>query len=198
MYNYGEVDRAKPERVKAVLIFNKLNGVFLSATTIGIELCDVNSNLCIYLEDMIDLQNDVVEGGLKIAEDGTWSKDYKILAEHETKQTVYESELDTQVAYKITKRYPVIEQVNILARAINKLAKEHGVEMEEMDELLDYIRLVKDTSKVHKKFYQESEHYDYISNRDEENLEVSKFEGGLHEATGPRTISGGRIFSTHG
>lgn len=194
-YRYGLVPEAEVNIVKAVLIFNRLNGMYLGAASLDISLCDIDHPHCIYVEDEMDIVNDVVEGGLKIHGDGSWTKDYEVLRPHERKVVIYESELDNQMAYKITKRFTVVEQVNILSRAILKLAAEHGIELDELNEMLDYITLVKETSKNQKEFYANHPDYEYSTNEQTVELEASRFEGGLHEAIGPRTITGGRVFS---
>lgn len=194
-YRYGLVPEAEVDIVKAVLIFNKLNGMYLGAASLDISLCDLDHPHCIYVEDEMDIVNDVVEGGLKIHGDGSWSKDYKVLRPHERSVAIYESELDNQMAYKITKRFTVVEQVNIISRAILKLAAKNDVELDELTEMLDYISLVKETSKNQKEFYANHPDYEYYTNEQAADIEASRFEGGLHEAIGPRTITGGRVFS---
>lgn len=194
-YRYGQVPDPEVNIVKAVLIFNRLNGVYLGAASLDISLCDIDHPHCIYVEDEMDIVNDVVEGGLKIHGDGSWTKDYKVLRPHERSAAVYESELDEQMAYKITKRYTVVEQVNILSRAILKLADKHDIELDELNEMLDYISLVKETNKNQKEFYANHPDYEYFTNERATEIEASRFEGGLHEAIGPRTITGGRVFS---
>lgn len=194
-YRYGQVPDPEVNIVKAVLIFNRLNGVYLGAASLDISLCDIDHPHCIYVEDEMDIVNDVVEGGLKIHVDGSWTKDYKVLRPHERSAAVYESELDEQMAYKITKRYTVVEQINILSRAILKLADKHDIELDELNEMLDYISLVKETNKNQKEFYANHPDYEYFTNERATEIEASRFEGGLHEAIGPRTITGGRVFS---
>lgn len=194
-YRYGQVPDPEVNIVKAVLIFNRLNGMYLGAASLDISLCDVDHPHCIYVEDEMDIVNDVVEGGLKIHGDGSWTKDYKVLRPHERSVAVYESELDKQMAYKITKRFTVVEQVNVISRAILKLAAKHDIELDELNEMLDYISLVKETCKNQKEFYANHPDYEYFTNEQATEIEAARFEGGLHEAIGPRTITGGRVFS---
>ena len=194
-YRYGLVPEPEVNIVKAVLIFNRLNGMYLGAASLDISLCDIDHPHCIYVEDEMDVVNDVVEGGLKIHGDGSWTKDYKVLRPHERSAIVHESELDQQMAYKITKRFTVVEQINVLGRAILKLATKSNVELDELTEMLDYINLVKETSKNQKEFYANHPDYEYYTNEQTAELEASRFEGGLHEAIGPRVITGGRVFS---
>ena len=166
LYKYSRIPEPESKSVKVTLIFNRLNGVFLSATNLPLDLCDQDDIHCIYVEDMMDLYDEEVVGGLVIAEDGSYTKDYEIIHRDLMKTKIYESQLDTTVATKITVRYPLVEQVNILGRALKKLAEVSNVELTELEELLDYIKLVKDTNKVYKEIYANSPDIEYISNEE--------------------------------
>jgi hypothetical protein len=172
-------------RQRVILVFNKASGEPLAqfpwmdpATLSGQELY-------IYEEGQFDLLEDEVEGTYP---------DYVIKNKLEGPQKVYEAQLDTQVAYKITKAYPVAEQVNIVGRAVQLLAKEHGIELPELAELLDFIAEVKQLNKVQKEHYIESPDYIYITNAESEEAAARRYAGGVHESLGPRTIEGGRVF----
>ncbi|MFO5520776.1 hypothetical protein ACLBP3_29600, partial [Klebsiella pneumoniae] len=69
--------------------------------------------------------------------------DWKIVPKEEAPQVITEDHLNSKVAYKITERYPVTEQINILARAIKQLAEKYGQELDEPHAMLHYNDLVK-------------------------------------------------------
>lgn len=194
MLDYGVIPEGNPGRTTCVLIFNRLSGVFIAATSLPISKCDTTSPTIAYIEEEFDLVNDVVDGKLDVAEDGTYEKNYVVRDRNDGPTDVFESQLDNQMAYKITKKYPLAEQVNILGRSIVKLAEEAKVELPELEELLDYIKLVKDTNRTQKEFYRDSEHFNYITKKQAAEDEVARFEGGLHEQLGPRAIEGGSVF----
>lgn len=184
-------------RVDAVLMFNKLNGMYISAINLAPEeYCNIDTTFYTYRIAKFDFVNDVVEGQLTLQEDGTFSDDFKVIDKSEQKQVVNELQLNTAAEYKITKRYPVIEQVNVLSRAISKLAEQLGVELTELDEMNDYIKLCLDVNAAQKEFYRESPDVIYITDEERIESESRRFEGGLHEAVGPRTLTGGTIFKT--
>jgi hypothetical protein len=182
-------------RTKCILAFNRANGVFLVAMSYVDPSKLGGHEFQIFVEDEFDILNDTVVGGLNIAEDGGYTKAYKIVETASLPMTVYESQFDAAVSTKITKRYPVAEQVNVLGRAINRLSEKVGVEQEELAEMLAYIKLVKDTNRVQKEFYRDSPDHIYVSNAELAEQEAATFEGGIHEALGPRIAEGGRVFS---
>lgn len=192
--SFGRVPSADLTRTKTTLIFNRLNGVFISATDLPIDLCDANDLYCIYTEELMDLNNDEVAGSLIINEDGSWEKDYKVITHKEATFKVHESQMNAIVAYKITKKYTVVDQINILARLVKKLADEANIDTSELDEYVEYIRLVKDTNKAHREFYISNPNVEFITNEEQANRDASKYEGGLHEIIGPRTVGGGTVF----
>lgn len=174
-------------RQRAILAFNKANGIWLNAmswsdpTTLG------GQEFTTFVEAEFDLWNDKVLGTYP---------DYQIVNSADAPKEVFESQLDTMLSAKITEKYPLAEQVNILGRSINTLAAEHGIDMPELAELLSYISLCKQNNRISKEFYSGSPDYVYISNEQKADDESARYEGGLHEALGARIISGGRVFAT--
>ncbi|MCY1434633.1 hypothetical protein D9M71_506990 [compost metagenome] len=180
-------DLTSGQRVRALLMFNKANGKFIAAigwndpTTLG------GHDHILFIEEQYDFINDKVVGDYP---------DYKVMDQSAGPQTFYESQADAAMSAKITKRYPVVEQVNVLARAVAVIADKLGVsaEISELTEMVEYIKLCKDVNASTKEFYSESPDFVYISNEQLAAEENAKYEGGLHEAFGPREISGGRVF----
>jgi hypothetical protein len=188
MYNETVLsDMTSGERVRALLMFNKVNGEFIAAlswndpTTLG------GQDYIQYVEAQYDMTNDVVKGKYP---------DYKIMNKNEGPQPYYEAQADAVMSAKITKLYPVVEQVNVLARALGILAEKLGVteELSELTEMVEYIKLCKEVNASTKEFYSESPDFIYISNEELAIQENARYEGGLHEAFGARTITGGRVF----
>lgn len=197
-YRYGEIQKAEYERQTVTLIFNALNGAFLSATSVPYSDVDVTDPLCIYVVDEMNLIEDKVVGGLKIEhnEDGTytWEADYKIMPQDDGTITIYESQMDMFVAESITKRYKITDQINILAKSIKILADVAGINIEELEEYLDFVEEVKDTNRKHIEQLKEQEGYEFISNEELAEQQRLTYEGGIHERIGGREIMGGRVF----
>lgn len=188
MYNLSTLNEmAGGKRVPCSLFFNKLNGMFLHASSlVNLEEISNQEYVTIVTADF-DLINDKVVGCYP---------DYKVMDRLEGPQTFYEAQADAAMSTKITKKYPVVEQVNVLGRAIAALAAATGTEMTELTEMLEYIKLCKDINANTKEFYSESPDFIYVSNAELAETDAARTEGGLHELYGPRTITGGRVFST--
>jgi hypothetical protein len=175
------------ERVRSLLMFNKANGEFISAISWNDPATLGGQDYILFVEDQYDMMNDVVKGKYP---------DYKVVNKNEGPQPYYESQADAALSAKITKMYPVVEQVNVIGRALAILGEKLGVmdKLGELTEMIEYIKLCKDVNASTKEFYRESPDYIYISNEELAAQENARYEGGLHEALGPRTISGGRVF----
>jgi len=171
----------------AILQFNRTSGAFIVALHAeGIDISTLGAqDLFVYVEDEWDFSSSEVVGNYP---------DYKVVNKDELPAKVYERNLDALARDKITKRYPVIQQVNVLGRAIMALSKEMGVEQDELEELLDYILEVKKGNQARKEFYAASPDYEYISTEQEDNQQSARLDGGVHELYGPRPTSGGRVF----
>uniref|UniRef100_A0AB39CCV5 Uncharacterized protein n=1 Tax=Pseudomonas phage RVTF4 TaxID=3236931 RepID=A0AB39CCV5_9VIRU len=177
----GEV----PVETNAVLAFNRIGGAFFfSVANVKIEDLSGEEHL-VYVEANFNATTQEVIGNYP---------DHQIVNKSDLPEKIYESELDKQMAQKITKVYPLAEQVNILGRAIQVLAKEHNIVLEELEEMLDYIQLARETNREQKVSYAADPGYQYISNDELERKNEELYAGGLHEVLGPREITGGRVF----
>lgn len=186
-----------PGRNPAVALFNKQNGLFISVSSyLPSDMDKIDKNLYFAREVEFDFVNDMIEGDITINADGSTTDDFKVIDKSEAKPVVYETQLNSRAEYKITQRYPVIEQVNILSRAIRTIAEKTGTELPELDELTDYIKLCLETNKTQKEFYRDSPDVVYVSEEEHAETESARFEGGLHEIVGPRDITGGSVFKT--
>ncbi|MNB83831.1 hypothetical protein D3C75_306730 [compost metagenome] len=187
MYNEALLaDLTSGQRIRALLMFNKANGEFISAISWNDPSTLSGHEYITFVEDQYDMMNDVVKGTYP---------DYKVVNKNEGPQPYYESQADAVMSAKITKMYPVVEQVNVLGRAILLLEEKTGCKLDELTEMLEYIKLCKEVNATTKEFYRESPDFIYISNDELAAQENARYEGGLHEAFGPKEITGGRVFS---
>lgn len=193
-YRITDVGNVQSMKEKVVLVFNRLNGLFLMVSNVPYEMTDLNDPHCIYIQAEMNMTEEEVEGHLKINDDGSYVPEYKIVRIDERIPTIHEEQLDNHVAYKITERYTVVKQINILTDVIKRLAVEAGLETEELDEYIEYVKLVKQTNNDRKQFYKETDTVIYVSKEQMAEESIAKFEGGLHEVIGPRTIDGGTVF----
>lgn len=182
------------DKVKVLLMFNRTSEVFLqSVGYLPLDAFDAKSREhTIFVEAEMGTYDVVVSN--TPGKQPTLS-DWKIVPKEEAPQVITEDHLNSKVAYKITERYPVTEQINILARAIKKLAEKYGQELNELEEMLDYIDLVKRTNRAHKEALIESPDVIYKSREDLDAEKAHRYAGGLHELIGPRKIDQGRVFS---
>lgn len=171
-------------KIRALAQFNKISGALVSIMQY-VDPERLSHEYFLYKEIEFDFENDILVG--------TYS-DFKIIPKDQAPIVITEPSLDAMARDKITKRYPVIQQVNILGRAIMKLSEHLGIEQDEMEEMLDYIAEVKHANKLRKEYYQENPNYEYKSQADLDAEEAARLEGGLHEAYGPRPTEGGRVF----
>lgn len=193
-YRITDVGEVQSTREKVVLVFNRINGLFLMVSNVPYEMTDVDDPHCIYIQDEMNMTEEEVKGHLKINEDGSYVPEYKIVKIDDDIPTIYEEQLDNHVAYKITERYTVVKQINILTDVIKRLAVEVGLETEELDEYIEYVKLVKETNNERKQFFKETDTVTYITKEQMEEESIARFEGGLHEVLGPRTIDSGTVF----
>lgn len=179
------------------ILFNRLNGMFITTLSIPIEECEADEDVYIRVEcpGGFDSGKDIIVGGLTIHEDGSYTPNFEIKDQHEVmSRRITESQMDTNCAYKITKRYPIVKQLNVLSEALTKLATHAGVELDDLAEMLDYIKQCRTTNQTKKDFYAESPDWDYVTNEQNAEDQALRLEGGIHEKIGPRPITGGSVF----
>lgn len=182
-------------KARALLQFNKITGAFVSALSY-VDPLTLNNEYFHYADQEFDFHNDAVVGEYP---------DYKVVDKLTLKPTIYEAQMDLMVQDKITKVYPVIKQVNVIAHAVNALAQavvrlqpdadpELLDAMHQLNEMRDYINEIKQTNDLRKEFYATSSDFDYQTIEDLEQVFERQLEGGLHEAYGARQIKGGSVF----
>lgn len=183
-------------KLPMLVIFNRVNGEHLWNVSKTDYAPEYDQNLFIVREaEMSPVEDDVI-GKIIVYDDGTLKDDWQVVKRSEQPEVITERNLNMTAEQKITKKYPIVDQINILSRAIKLLGDKTGVELEELDEMLSYIKLTTDINRTQKDFYREQSSVRYLS--DEEIAEESsrKMEGGVHEWIGPRPVTGGRVFGT--
>ena len=99
---------------RVLLQFNKISGAF-TAVIGWVDPTTLNNDFFIYVEhEAFDFNNHEVRGTYP---------DYEVVERSQVALTVYESQLDLAAQQKITKRFPVINQVNMIGNAIENLGR---------------------------------------------------------------------------
>lgn len=189
-------------RVTATALFNRINGLFVTVLAMSIEDSQYNKELYEGREVEFDFNRDVIVGGLTVNDDGTYTDNFKVTPADEQQEVIYEQMLNLQAEQKITKRYPLVDQVNILTQAIQRLGKELDLnetdEFKALSEMTAYIAQVIQANKARKAFYSENPDVTYVTDEEFATEQAARLDGGIHEAIGARSIAGGRIFGTEG
>lgn len=187
-------------RISATALFNKQNGVFITPISIPLEESQYDKSLYEGRSILFNFAQDVLIGGLIKNADGTFSDAFTVMKQSEQKEKIYEKMLNMQAEQKITKVYPLVNQINLLVKAIQRLGTEHDLlehpEFTALSEMVSYIDQCIATNQAKKEFYSESPDVDYISDDQLKAELAAKMEGGIHEALGPKPITGGSIFGS--
>jgi hypothetical protein len=182
---------------KVLLQFNKVSGAFTSVLG-WVDPATLNNEYFIYVEhEAFDFQNHEVRGTYP---------DYTIVDRVQAELPIYESQLDLAAQQKITKLYPVINQVNNIGNAIEHLGRvvqgllgdnpdpQLAAALTVLDEMNDYVSEVKAANTQRKAYYAGSSAHVYISLEQEAADQEAQLEGGLHEAYGAKEVTGGTVF----
>lgn len=195
------IQREYPNRIPATALFNRLNGELVSVTSSPLGEAQYDENYYIGRPVMYDFgaNGDKIEGNILISENGVITDNFKVLAADEQTPTIYEAQLNAMAAQKITKNYPLTKQLNLLVACVNRLGKEHDLlETEEFDalnEMIEYVNYCVQVNQTKKEHYANDPTVNYVSDEAAAEAQSRSMEGGVHEAIGPRTITGGRIWS---
>lgn len=193
--------REYPNRIPATALFNRLNGELVSVSSSPLGESQHNEEYYIAREVMYDFgaNGDKIEGNILISPNGVITDNFKVLAADEQTPTVHEAQLNAMAAQKITKKYPLTKQLNLLVACVNRLGEEHGLlETEEFDtlnEMVEYINYCVQVNQTKKEHYANDPTVKYISDEAAAEAVSRSMEGGIHEEIGPRTITGGRVWS---
>lgn len=188
-------------RVPATALFNRLNGEFVTITNVSPEESQHDQEYYIHRAIEFDFteDGDTLIGNLIINPSGTVTDNFKVVPKAEAPVVVTEAQMNAMASEKITSRYPITQQINLLTRAIQRLGEENGLgeteEFQELFEMTEYIKYCLQVNKTKKEHYASDPEVHYESSEDEAARISRSMEGGIHEALGPRKISGGRVFS---
>jgi hypothetical protein len=185
-----------PSASRVLLQFNKISGV-LTAVLGWVDPQTLNNDYYVYADvESFDYNTQEVVGTYP---------DYEIRDKAAAGAVLYERQLDLAAQQKITKAYPVINQVNNIGNAITELGRvmrgllqepDPALEaaLDKLEEMNAYITEVKDANNERKAYYADAEGYTYVTIADEEQSMADQLEGGLHEVYGAKSISGGTVF----
>lgn len=180
---------------RVLLVFNKHSGAYIAAISYADPSTLGGHDVSEFVEDLMDIHEDEVLSASNPGRTPPTIDDYKIVKRSEAPMIVTEQILNNRVANKVTQVYPVVEQINVLARAIKILAEKANVELEELDEMLDYIDLVKQTNAAQRETYMNHESIIYKSNAELAAEQAQRLAGGYYQHLGPQQRSKGSIFS---
>ena len=167
--------------MKVWIQFNKTSGAYVNAFQyVPSEI--LNHKYFTYAEAEMDLTTQVVIGSVK-----SW----KIYNINELPKKIYEAQLNFICRDKITKEYGLEKQVGILTKVILELVKKAkitGESIDELNEMNSYIEEIRRRNKVLKNSYVSNKSYRYISIEEQNKIEEEMYDGGLHEALGPKNL----------
>lgn len=193
--------REYPNRIPATALFNRLNGELVSVSSSPIGESQYNEDYYIARSVMFDFgdNGDKIEGNVLISKNGVITDNFRVLAADEQTPTIYEAQLNAMAAQKITKKYPLTKQLNLLVACVNRLGAEHELlstdEFEALNEMVEYVNYCVQVNQTKKEHYANDPTVNYVSDEAAAEALSRSMEGGIHEAIGPRTITGGRIWS---
>lgn len=185
-----------PNASRVLLQFNKISGA-LTAVLGWVDPQTLNNDYYVYVDvESFDYNEQEVVGNYP---------DYEIRNKSAAGAVLYERQLDLAAQQKITKAYPVINQVNNVGNAITELGRvvrgmlkkpDPALEaaLEKLEEMNLYITEVKDANNERKAYYATAEGYTYVTIAQEEQSMADQLEGGLHEVYGAKSITGGTVF----
>jgi hypothetical protein len=187
-------------KLPVTILFNKQNGMYITYVVVPLAMSQHDDTLYEAREAMFDHALDVIQGQLTKLPSGLWQEDWKVILRSELPEEVYEHALNLQAEQKITKRYPIVDQINLVVAALQRLAKEHDLndhpEFQALAEMTSYTAQVLETNAAKKEFYRDHPDVIYISDEQREAETSARMEGGIHEALGPRDVTGGSVFGT--
>lgn len=188
------------EKMTATALFNKLTGVYFSVSSLPIENSQHNADLFEARSVLFDFTKDTIKGGLIVNPDGTYIDAFEVIDEATETNKITERNLNMQAEQKITKKYPLVTQLNLLTKAVNLLGSKHDLlaepEFEALNEMVSYINQCIQTNQSKKEFYATHPDVDYYSDERVTKEQNQRMEGGVHEWLGARPVMGGSVFGS--
>lgn len=164
--------------VEAWAQFNIITKVFTGVfPRTAAEPVGMNTVNYLYSPIEIDMATQVVVG--------TYDA-FRVVNKADQPQDIHEAALDGQMRAKIAESYSNNDRLEILERSLLKLADAIGVQLPELEEVVDLVTEVKRTNELRKQSLAVDPEYNYISNAQALQNEMDQLEGGLHEEIGPR------------
>lgn len=193
-------DTPVSERIDSTALFNKLSGAYFSVTNVPIDQSQHNTEFFEARSVFFDFTKDIIVGNLIVNGDGTYTDAFSVVPQVDAPEPIHERNLNMQAEQKITKKYPLVTQLNLLTKAVNRLGKEHDLleteEFQALNEMVSYINQCIQTNQAKKEFFANHPDVEYYSDERLAEEQLARLEGGVHEWLGPRTIDGGFVFGT--
>lgn len=188
----GKASKGGEEKQRMLAQFNRVSGAPVSLIS-WMDSTTLNNDDYIYVECYGSPFSDRIVGTVD---------NFEIKSEEEMDFLVTEGYLDEAAIDRITKKYPLVRQVNNIRKLMMKMCEFIGdesllesEEFQEMFEMDDYIKEVLRVNKAKKQYYEETEGFEYVSNERMEREFDATLEGGVRDAFGPREIGeANRIF----
>ena len=164
--------------VEAWAQFNIITKVFTGVfPRTAVDPVGLNTTNYLYSPIEIDMATQVVVG--------TYDA-FKVVNKADLPQDIHEAALDGQMRAKIAESYSNNDRLEILERSVLALAEKLGVELPELEEVVDLVAEIKRTNELRKQSLAVDPEYNYISIAQALQSEMDQLEGGLHEVIGPR------------
>lgn len=168
---------------KVFLLFNKVSGTFISWAGWH-EPHGIDPNLFdIAVEESFCESTQTVIGKYP---------DHQVVEIADQPQQVGEGYIDGMTVTEISTKYPLERQVNNIADALLEIAAHVGASGPAVQALIDQVDEIKDiiaVGKLRKQGYASDDSFEYVSTTQANEVEASKYEGGLGELIGPRQVS---------
>lgn len=187
-------------KLPSVALFNRLNGEFVSVRQGTLADADFNETYYIGRDVEFDFteQGDTIEGNLIIDGDKV-TDNFKVVSYADRAEVIYEAQMNALAASKITDKYPLTDQINLLAKLVMKIGEASGLsesaEYEELNEMVEYIGHCIKVNQTKKEFYKNDPATKYISDQDQIDSATRRYEGGIAEEIGAKPVTGGNVFS---
>lgn len=158
-------------RVTALAQFNKLNRKFTTVLGMVDDISLLNNDLYLYRQIDIDIDQENVRG------------DYDNYTIYDVNATplMTEDALNTLARSRITDKYPLENQLSILGAAIEAIADNAGVAVEELKEMNDFITETRRANGIRKTYFAANSQVDYKTTEDIEAEIAEKYEGAIQE-----------------
>lgn len=180
---HQEVEQQLNSSMKVYLLFNKANGAFYNWVNYhakhGFPENMFHVTVC---ESFNPSTQEIL---------GNWDH-WEVVDKVEQPTMVLEETLDKMTASEITKRASIGKQLNVISKAVLKLASFMGAEeTEELHALASQLKSIEElihTGNRRKEGYRKDPSYNFVTYAEQNAIVTKRYEGGIGEATGPREV----------